>query len=85
MCACTASAILTPLLQQAPDLSRVSVDVERLARALTPRVMAAASGQLKRIGRIGELKLLSAPEERFRRVYAGRDTTSGDRVSSPPL
>ena len=74
-------ADLDALLDQALGPSNISTDVERLARALNPRGVAAAAGDLKRIGRIGELRLLSAPEERFRRVYAGRDTTSGDRVT----
>ena len=72
---------LDVLLDQVIGPGNFSADVERLARALTPRAMAAATGDIKRIGRISELKRLSAPEERFRRVYAGRDTTSGDRVT----
>lgn len=74
-------ADLDALLDQTVTPSSIPTDVERLARALAPRGVAAASGELKRIGRIGELRLLSAPDERFRRVYAGRDTTSGDRVT----
>ena len=74
-------ADLDALLDQAVGPSNVPYDVERLARTLSARGVAVASGNLKRIGRIGELTLLSPPEERFRRVYSGRDTTSGDRVT----
>jgi Nuclease-related domain len=74
-------ADLDALLDRAVVPSNIPNDVERLARTLTPRGVARASGKLSRIGRIGELRLLSEPEERFRRVYAGRDTTSGDRVT----
>ena len=74
-------ADLDALLDPVVARSNASIDVERLARALTPRGMSAASGDVKRVGRIGELKRLSGSEERFRRVYAGRDTTSGDRVT----
>ena len=56
-------------------------EVEQLARALAPRAAAAATGSLKRIGRITDLKRLSPPEERFGRVYAGRDAASGERVT----
>jgi hypothetical protein len=72
---------LDALLEQAIRPSDGPTDVERLARNLSPRGMAVASGELKRIGRIGELRLLLPKEERFRRVYAARDTTSGDRVT----
>lgn len=58
-----------------------ALDVEKLAHALAPRAAAAATGELRRVGRISELRLLSPRAERFRRVYAGRDTTSGDRVT----
>jgi hypothetical protein len=72
---------LKTLLEEvlAPSSSRI--DAEGLARALTPRAMAVATGDLRRIGRIGELRRLSDPEDRFRRVYAGRDSASGDRVT----
>jgi serine/threonine protein kinase len=53
----------------------------RLAQTLSPRGLAAATGELRRIGRIGELKRLSQPSDKFRRVYSGRDTLSGDRVT----
>lgn len=57
-----------------------SVDAERLARALAPRHVAAAIGEVRRIGRVGELKLLSPPADRFYRVFSGRDISNGDRV-----
>jgi hypothetical protein len=73
---------LNALLEEAiGPPSSAGIDAEALARALTPRGMAVATGDLKRIGRIGELKRLSGPEDKFRRVYAGRDTLSGDRVT----
>ncbi len=63
----------------APTIS--NPEVEQFARALAPRAAAAATGSLKRIGRITDLKRLSPPEERFGRVYAGRDAASGERVT----
>ena len=53
-------------------------DSERSARALAPRETAAAAGEIHRINGIGELKLLSAPTDRFQRVFSGRDSSSGD-------
>jgi serine/threonine protein kinase len=58
-----------------------SQDPKRLARLLAPRETAAAQGEIRRIGRVGELKLLSSLKERFERVYSGRDISSGDRVT----
>ena len=56
------------------------IDVDRIARILAPRDVAVAAGELRRIGRVAELKRLSALEERFHRVYSGRDPATGDRV-----
>jgi len=57
------------------------LDPERLARVLAPRQTAAAAGEVRRIGRVGDLKLLSPPSERFQRVFSGRDSSNGDRVT----
>ena len=56
-------------------------EVERFARALAPRAAAAHAGDLKRIGSITDLKRLTPEEERFSRVYSGRDASSGDCVN----
>jgi hypothetical protein len=74
-------ADLKALLEEALTPSSGVVDAEALARGLTPRAMAVVTGDLRRIGRFGELRRLSGPEDRFRRVYAGRDSASGDRVT----
>jgi serine/threonine protein kinase len=56
------------------------LDAQQVARELAPRSLAAASGEIRRIGRITELNRLSPPEDRFRRVYRGRDAPNGDRL-----
>ena len=69
------------LLAPGAGLKLGNQEVERLARGLAPRAVAAHSGDIKRIGRITELKRLSPKEDRFARVYSGRDASSADRVT----
>ncbi|ANL49726.1 serine/threonine protein kinase/NERD domain-containing protein (plasmid) [Rhizobium phaseoli] len=54
---------------------------ERLAHTLAPRQADLASPLPRRFGRFDELKPLSRDDERFARVFAARDPSSGDRVS----
>lgn len=70
-------ALLSPILRP----SSSSLDPERLARVLAPRETAAAAGEIRRIGRVGDLKLLSPPAERFQSIFSGRDSSNGDRVT----
>jgi len=54
---------------------------DRLAKVLAPRETALSEGEIRRIGRIGELKLLSPQSERFERIFSGRDSSTGDKVT----
>ena len=54
--------------------------LERMARLLAPRQVAMGSVVPKRLARFDDLKLLSPIEDRFARVYSGRDPANGDRV-----
>jgi hypothetical protein len=76
-----ALADVDALLANVVNPSGSSLDLERLARTLAPREAAAAAGEVRRIGRVGELKLLSPPADRFQRVFSGRDSSNGDRVT----
>ena len=62
-------------------LGNSSLNPEKLARVLAPKESALKGGETRRIGRIGELKLLSLPSERFERIFSGRDPSSGDKVT----
>ena len=67
-------------------LSRVSFGdlttdaLERMARSLAPRQLAMSSPAPKRLARFDDLKLLSQVDDRFARVFSGRDPASGDHV-----
>jgi hypothetical protein len=55
-------------------------EADRIAQALVPRAREVLTGELRRIDRIVDLRRLTPREERFHRVYAGRDSRSQDRV-----
>jgi Nuclease-related domain len=65
------------------DVTRGSLTtqaLERMARLLAPRQVATGSAVPKRLARFDDLKLLSPVDDRFARVYSGRDAANGDRV-----
>jgi hypothetical protein len=55
--------------------------VQRFVRELCPRAVQLALGELRRLGDMTELKLLSSPEDRFCRVYSARHTRTQDRLT----
>jgi serine/threonine protein kinase len=69
-------AVLAPVLQGGlrPDI------LERLARSLAPREADLASQRPRRLARFDQLKLLSPEDDRFARVHAARDPSTGERV-----
>ncbi len=54
------------------------VKSERLAALLAPRQLAEIGDRPTRLARFDKLELLSPPEDRFARTYAGRDPRTGD-------
>ncbi len=72
---------LSLLFSGVETLVMTDQEIERLAQTLAPRASAAHAGGLKRIGSITDLKRLTREEERFSRVYSGRDASSGDCVN----
>lgn len=59
----------------------LGVDALQIAKALAPRELALARGELKRLGRYVQLKRLSPDDDNFRRVYSAQEGTGGDRVT----
>lgn len=64
-----------PLLGSIPD-----GDVDRICRALAPRSGASLGNVPRRIGQITDLALLSPTDDRFHRIYRGRNAITQDRL-----
>lgn len=70
-------------LVELDDLSRLpQVGVEELCEEIAPRSRAVITGDLRRLGRITDLALLSERGDRFHRVYRGRNTVNQDQLIS---
>lgn len=54
--------------------------VDPICQALSPLSRVAMQGDLRRLGMIVDLELLSDPSDRFHRVYRGRHSVQQDRV-----
>jgi serine/threonine protein kinase len=61
--------------------ARTGVDPLQLVKAIAPRELALARGELKRLGRYVQLKRLSPDDDSFRRVYSAQDGAGGDKVT----
>jgi serine/threonine protein kinase len=68
-------------LLELDDLRRLPADsVDRLCSEIAPRSGAVLSGNLRRLGQITDLALLSPDRERFHRIYRGRNVITQDRL-----
>jgi len=54
--------------------------IDQLCEEIVPRSGAVLTGDLRRLGHIADMALLSAPEDRFHRIYRGRSTINQDRL-----
>ena len=63
------------------DLSRLpEARIDQLCAEIAPRSRAVLSGELRRLGQIADLALLSPRADRFHRTYRGRNTVNQDQV-----
>lgn len=62
-------------------LARLSAnEIERIAKALEPRVSVALSGDLRRFGSLINLELISSKSDAFHRIYRGEHATRREKV-----
>lgn len=63
------------------DLSQLpEARIDELCEEIAPRSRAVLTGDLRRLGHITDLALLSPREDRFHRVYRGRSSITQDRL-----
>src|SRR5208283_5089478 len=68
-------------LVELDDLARLpEAQIDEMCEEIAPRSHAVLSGELRRLGGITDLALLSPAEDRFHRVYRGRNTVNQDQV-----
>jgi serine/threonine protein kinase len=56
------------------------VAIDHLCDEIAPRSRAVLTGDLRRLGPIADMTLLSAPEDRFHRIYRGRSVINQERL-----
>ena len=57
-----------------------AASIRRACEVLEPRTKIQLTGSLRRLAAIGNMELVTAPEERFHRIYKGRHVIHRDRV-----
>jgi hypothetical protein len=54
--------------------------IDQLCDDIVPRSRAVLSGDLRRLGRIADMTMLSGPDDRFQRIYRGRSVINQERL-----
>ncbi len=57
-----------------------AVHIDELCERIAPRCREVLTGDLRRLGQITDLSLLSSRADRFHRIYRGRNTVNQDRL-----
>lgn len=76
----TLKANVLDVLDSAHSGFLTTQEITHICKRLAPRSAPVLSGEFRAIGRIVDLKRLSHADDRFHRVYQGRDSATQDRV-----